>query len=121
MMNANEPAAVNTTPELGAKSIMLVDDSFVLRDRLALAFQERGFRVLGRWQLRRSTDCVSPGANRFGRARPAYAGQARYGAHSRTEKDQSRNQDPDLVRIRVDRHGHRCYTPGRNQLPPQAC
>lgn len=31
--------------DLGAKSIMLVDDSFVLRDRLALAFQERGFRV----------------------------------------------------------------------------
>ncbi|MCA9126392.1 MAG: response regulator [Planctomycetales bacterium] len=28
-----------------AKSILLVDDSIVLRDRLALAFQERGFRV----------------------------------------------------------------------------
>ena len=28
-----------------AKSIMLVDDSIVLRDRLALAFQERGFDV----------------------------------------------------------------------------
>jgi len=28
------------------QSILLVDDSFVLRDRLALAFQERGFRVL---------------------------------------------------------------------------
>ncbi len=28
-----------------ARSIMLVDDSIVLRDRLALAFQERGFRV----------------------------------------------------------------------------
>jgi two-component system response regulator RegA len=26
-------------------SILLVDDSFVLRDRLALAFEERGFRV----------------------------------------------------------------------------
>ncbi len=31
--------------ELNATSIMLVDDSFVLRDRLAMAFQERGFRV----------------------------------------------------------------------------
>jgi len=30
---------------LNAQSIMLVDDSFVLRDRLAMAFQERGFRV----------------------------------------------------------------------------
>lgn len=28
-----------------AKSIMLVDDSVVLRDRLAMAFRERGFRV----------------------------------------------------------------------------
>lgn len=27
------------------KSILLVDDSIVLRDRLAMAFQERGFRV----------------------------------------------------------------------------
>ncbi len=27
------------------QSIMLVDDSFVLRDRLAMAFEERGFRV----------------------------------------------------------------------------
>ncbi len=27
------------------QSILLVDDSFVLRDRLAMAFQERGFRV----------------------------------------------------------------------------
>lgn len=33
--------AVETT----SKSILLVDDSFVLRDRLALAFEERGFRV----------------------------------------------------------------------------
>lgn len=30
---------------LQARSILLVDDSIVLRDRLALAFQERGFRV----------------------------------------------------------------------------
>lgn len=30
---------------LAAQSILLVDDSIVLRDRLAQAFQERGFRV----------------------------------------------------------------------------
>lgn len=30
---------------LTASSILLVDDSIVLRDRLAMAFQERGFRV----------------------------------------------------------------------------
>lgn len=35
----------STPQELNAQSIMLVDDSFVLRDRLAMAFQERGFRV----------------------------------------------------------------------------
>ena len=28
------------------QSILLVDDSYVLRDRLAEAFQERGFRVI---------------------------------------------------------------------------
>ena len=32
--------------EIGFKSIMLVDDSFILRDRLAEAFEERGFRVI---------------------------------------------------------------------------
>ncbi len=30
---------------VNASSILLVDDSIVLRDRLAMAFQERGFRV----------------------------------------------------------------------------
>ncbi len=42
------PKALGTEPnpaELNAASILLVDDSFVLRDRLAMAFQERGFRV----------------------------------------------------------------------------
>ena len=42
------PAARSTesaAAELNAQSILLVDDSFVLRDRLAMAFQERGFRV----------------------------------------------------------------------------
>lgn len=42
----DSPSALETTPEsLDAHSIMLVDDSIVLRDRLALAFQQRGFRV----------------------------------------------------------------------------
>lgn len=34
-----------SSPHPAANSILLVDDSIVLRDRLALAFQERGFRV----------------------------------------------------------------------------
>ncbi len=39
--------SVQTTSDVGlkAKSILLVDDSIVLRDRLAMAFQERGFSV----------------------------------------------------------------------------
>lgn len=32
-------------PIFSARSILLVDDSIVLRDRLAMAFQERGYRV----------------------------------------------------------------------------
>ena len=32
-------------PAIAHSSIMLVDDSTILRDRLAEAFQERGFRV----------------------------------------------------------------------------
>lgn len=45
-MNTSQlsPAPVDSV-EAQAKSILLVDDSFVLRDRLALAFEERGFRV----------------------------------------------------------------------------
>ena len=37
---------VTSSVEQEFQSILLVDDSFVLRDRLAEAFQERGFRVL---------------------------------------------------------------------------
>ena len=37
---------VTNSVEHEFQSILLVDDSFVLRDRLAEAFQERGFRVL---------------------------------------------------------------------------
>ncbi len=38
-IDADRASAVNST------SILLVDDSFILRDRLAEAFEERGFRV----------------------------------------------------------------------------
>lgn len=38
-------APVYTAESVGASSILLVDDTFVLRDRLAVAMQQRGFRV----------------------------------------------------------------------------
>lgn len=44
-MSGPQPIPANTSNETDPTSIMLVDDSFVLRDRLALAFEERGFRV----------------------------------------------------------------------------
>lgn len=45
-MNSTEPEVGRTEfEETPPTSILLVDDSFVLRDRLALAFEERGFRV----------------------------------------------------------------------------
>jgi two-component system response regulator RegA len=44
-MVPNSRTNESTSVELNAASILLVDDSFVLRDRLAMAFQERGFRV----------------------------------------------------------------------------
>lgn len=43
-MNTSSDASAEAPPE-PTKSILLVDDSFVLRDRLAMAFEERGFRV----------------------------------------------------------------------------
>ncbi len=43
--DANVDTAQPDGDSLDAQSIMLVDDSIVLRDRLALAFQQRGFRV----------------------------------------------------------------------------
>lgn len=46
---SNDPSddrpPVYTAATVGADSILVVDDSFVLRDRLALAFEQRGFRV----------------------------------------------------------------------------
>ena len=43
-MQSESDRSPESPPPL-ARSIMLVDDSIVLRDRLALAFQERGFDV----------------------------------------------------------------------------
>ncbi len=36
---------VYTAADAGVDSILVVDDAFILRDRLAMAFQQRGFRV----------------------------------------------------------------------------
>lgn len=47
-MSTTETENLTPTTERDAvaqQSILLVDDSFVLRDRLAMAFQERGYRV----------------------------------------------------------------------------
>ncbi len=44
-MNATQTTDTSQPCIRPARSILLVDDSTVLRDRLALAFQERGFRV----------------------------------------------------------------------------
>ncbi|QDV64652.1 MULTISPECIES: response regulator transcription factor [Crateriforma] len=41
----SEPGPIYTTSDVQAESILLVDDTFVLRDRLAMAMQQRGFRV----------------------------------------------------------------------------
>ena len=38
-------APVYTAATMGSESILLVDDTYVLRDRLAMAMQQRGFRV----------------------------------------------------------------------------
>jgi len=40
-----DPPPVYNAATVGADSILVVDDSFILRDRLALAFEHRGFRV----------------------------------------------------------------------------
>lgn len=40
-----EDATVYDTATVGAESILLVDDTFVLRERMAMAMQQRGFRV----------------------------------------------------------------------------
>ncbi len=45
MIEPSEPSPVYDAEAVGAKSILLVDDTFVLRERLSLAMQQRGFRV----------------------------------------------------------------------------
>lgn len=42
---ASENAEVYDATTVGAESILLVDDTLILRDRLALALQQRGFQV----------------------------------------------------------------------------
>ncbi len=45
MIEPTEPSPVHDAQTVGASSILLVDDTFVLRERLSLAMQQRGFRV----------------------------------------------------------------------------
>ncbi len=43
--SSRQSDSVYTAATVGAESILLVDDTYVLRDRLALAMQQRGLRV----------------------------------------------------------------------------
>ncbi len=43
--NSTSAAPVYSADAVGAESILLVDDTYVLRERLSLALQQRGFRV----------------------------------------------------------------------------
>ncbi len=45
MIEPSESSPVYDAETVGASSILLVDDTFVLRERLSLAMQQRGFRV----------------------------------------------------------------------------
>lgn len=45
MIEPSESSPVHDAQTVGASSILLVDDTFVLRERLSLAMQQRGFRV----------------------------------------------------------------------------
>lgn len=45
MIESSESSPVYDAETVGASSILLVDDTFVLRERLSLAMQQRGFRV----------------------------------------------------------------------------
>ncbi len=45
MIEPSEPSPVYDAETVGAQSILLVDDTFVLRERLSMAMQQRGFRV----------------------------------------------------------------------------
>ena len=43
--SSGDPDPVYNTATVGASSILLVDDTYVLRERLSVAMQQRGFRV----------------------------------------------------------------------------
>jgi two-component system response regulator RegA len=45
MIMSDESAPVHNVATVGAESILLVDDTVILRDRLAMAMRQRGFRV----------------------------------------------------------------------------
>lgn len=45
MIMTDETASVHNAATVGAESILLVDDTLILRDRLAMAMRQRGFRV----------------------------------------------------------------------------
>lgn len=45
MIEPSESSPVYDSETIGASSILLVDDTFVLRERLSMAMQQRGFRV----------------------------------------------------------------------------
>ncbi|MEM6979731.1 MAG: response regulator [Planctomycetota bacterium] len=45
-LEATPPDTIYTAADLNAESILLADDTAVLRDRLAMAMQSRGFRVV---------------------------------------------------------------------------
>jgi len=44
-LQPSDPAPVYNASTVGAESILLVDDTMVLRERVAVAMQQRGFRV----------------------------------------------------------------------------
>ncbi len=45
MIMSDDTAPVHNAATVGADSILLVDDTLILRDRLAMAMRQRGFRV----------------------------------------------------------------------------
>lgn len=59
MTEPSESATVYDTTAVGAESILLVDDTFVLRDRLAIAMRRRGFRVETAGNLDEAVDVFS--------------------------------------------------------------
>ena len=46
MNDASDQAPVYNAATVGADSILLVDDTYVLRERLSVAMHQRGFRLV---------------------------------------------------------------------------